>query len=146
MGESLKQFLPVPSNAGIKTIMAAIVVAISQILGGWSPAMGVLITIMALDVVSGVFRTALHHELSSGEMIARGIKKILIWGLVALGAQLDLVIGGDGHLLRDGIVIYYLVAEAMSVLENTAACGLPYPEWLLTALKQLNERKAQPKI
>jgi toxin secretion/phage lysis holin len=146
MGESLKQFLPVPSNAGIKTIMAAIVVAISQILGGWSPAMGVLITIMALDVVSGFFRAALHHELSSGEMIARGIKKILIWGLVALGAQLDLVIGGDGHLLRDGIVIYYLVAEAMSVLENTAACGLPYPEWLLTALKQLNERKTQPKI
>lgn len=143
MAELTDRILPVPSSAGIKTALAAIVVAISQLVGGWSPTMGVLLIIMGLDIVTGICRAGLQRQLSSVISWQRGIKKFLILVMVVLAAQLDCVVGG-GSLLRDAMIIYYIVTEGLSILENTAACGVPYPDWLLTALKQLNERKAQP--
>ena len=106
--------------------------------------MGVLLIIMGLDIVTGICRAALQQQLSSAVSWQRGIKKFLILVMVVLAAQLDRVMGGDGHLLRDAMIIYYVVTEGLSILENTAACGVPYPEWLITILQQLNERKAQP--
>ena len=143
MGGSLERFLPVPSNAGIKTALAVVVVAISQLVGGWSPTMGVLLVVIGLDIVTGICRAALQHQLSSEISWQRGVKKFMIFVMVVLAAQLDSLTGGEGHLLRDGMIIYYIVTEGISILENTAACGVPYPEWILTALRQLNERKAQ---
>ena len=144
MSETANRILPVPSSAGIKTALAAVVVAINQLVGGWSPPMGVLLIVMGLDIVTGICRAALQRQLSSAVSWQRGIKKFLILAMVVLAAQLDCVVGGDGHLLRDAMIIYYVVTEGLSILENTAACGVPYPEWLTTALQQLNERKAQP--
>jgi len=101
--------------------------------------------IMILDMITGFARATRQQAVSSTEMGWRGIKKLLTITLVIMAAQLDRVLGdGSGHVLRDALIIYYIVVEALSVLENTAACGVPYPEWLTTVLKQLNERKAQP--
>lgn len=144
MAESIDRLLPVPSSAGIKTVVAVVVVAISRLIGGWSPSMGVLLIIIALDIVTGICRAALQHQLSSEVSWQRGVKKFLIFVMIVLAAQLDVLTGGEGHLLRDAMIIYYAVTEGISILENTAACGVPYPSWLLTALRQLNERKAQP--
>lgn len=144
MSESLERFLPVPSNAGVKTAVAAVIVAISQLVGGWSPTMGVLLVVIGLDIVTGILRAALQHQLSSEISFQRGVKKFMIFVMIVLSAQLDALTGGDGHLLRDAMVIYYVVTEGISILENTAACGVQYPDWILTALRQLNERKAQP--
>ena len=144
MADSIEQFLPVPSNVGIKTALAAVVVAISQLVGGWSPTMGVLLIVIGLDIITGIMRAALQQQLSSEISFQRGVKKFMIFVMVVLAAQLDIVFGGEGHTLRDAMVIYYVVTEGISILENTAACGVPYPEWRLTALRQLNERKAQP--
>ena len=143
MTGSLKQFLPVPSNAGIKTVVAAVVVAISHLVGGWSPTMGVLLVMIGLDIVTGILRAALQHQLSSEISFQRGVKKFMVGVMIVLAAQLDQLLG-DTHLLRDAMVIYYVVTEGISILENTAACGVQYPDWILTALRQLNEQKAQP--
>jgi toxin secretion/phage lysis holin len=143
---SLERVLPVPSNSiGIKTAMATIVVVISHLIGGWSPTMWPLGIIMILDMITGFARATRQQAVSSTEMGWRGIKKLLTITLVIMAAQLDRVLGdGSGHVVRDALIIYYIVVEALSVVENTAACGVPYPEWLTTVLKQLNERKAQP--
>jgi toxin secretion/phage lysis holin len=143
----IERFLPVPASIGswIKSVTAMLLVAINQLLGGWSPTMWTLGVIMILDMITGFTRAAHQHTVSSTEMGWRGIKKLLTVALVILAAALDRVIGdGTGHVVRDALIIYYIVVEALSVIENTAACGVPYPEWLLTVLKQLNERKAQP--
>lgn len=147
MLQSLERFVPLPLNLGgaLKAVGAALAVAISQLFGGWSPTMWTLGIIMLLDIATGFARAARQHAVSSDEMWWRIIKKILTAGLVALAAQLDTVVGdGSGHMLRDWLIIYYIVVESLSVVENTAACGVPYPEWLITVLKQLNERKAGP--
>jgi toxin secretion/phage lysis holin len=143
----IERFLPVPASIGswIKSVAAMLLVAINQLLGGWSPTMWTLGVIMILDMITGLARAAHQHTVSSTEMGWRGIKKLLTVGLVILAAALDQVIGdGTGHVVRDALIIYYIVVEALSVVENTAACGVPYPEWLITILHQLNERKAQP--
>ena len=101
-------------------------------------------TIMILDMVTGFARAARQQAVSSNEMGWRGIKKLLTVALVIMAAQLDRVLSdGSGHVVRDAMIVYYIVVEALSVIENTAACGVPYPEWLITVLQQLNERKAQ---
>ena len=147
MVQSLERFVPLPLSIGgwVKTMAAAVAVAISQLFGGWSPTMWTLGVIMILDMVTGFTRAAHQHAVSSTEMGWRGIKKLLTVALVILAAALDRVLGdGSGHVVRDALIIYYIVVEALSVIENTAACGVPYPEWLITVLQQLNERKAQP--
>jgi len=147
MGEEIGRFIPLPLNVGgwMKAVAATLLVAINQLVGGWSPTMWTLGIIMILDMITGFTRAAHQHAVSSTEMGWRGIKKLLTVALVILAAQLDRVVGdGSGHTIRDALIVYYIVVEALSVVENTAACGVPYPEWLITILQQLNERKAQP--
>jgi toxin secretion/phage lysis holin len=103
--------------------------------------MTVLLTIAGLDVVSGFVRAGIQKRLSSKESWQGGLKKIMIFVVVALAAQLDAVIGADS-LLRNAAVIFYCVSESLSVLENVAAAGMPIPQAIKDALAQLSEKKA----
>jgi len=96
-----------------------------------------------LDILSGLARAFVQRQLSSSVSWNGMVKKCLILVIVALAWRLDIVIGA-GSLLRDATVIFFVVSEALSVLENTVAAGLPVPQFLRDALKQLNEKKATP--
>ncbi len=144
MLEKVAEVLPVPSGATVKSIVAMVVAALGSLCGGWTLSMQVLATVVIIDVIAGIARAFVQKTVSSEVAIIRGVKKFLIFVVIVFTAQLDLLIDPSQHTLRDAMIIYYVVAEGISILENTAACGLPYPAWLLTALKQLNERKANP--
>jgi phage-related holin len=40
--------------------------------------------------------------------------------------------------------VFYCASEALSILENAVAAGLPVPEFLRDALQRLNEKKFAP--
>lgn len=122
-----------------KTGLAAFLSVLAQILGVWDNTLTALVILMALDVVTGFIRAFIQQELSSKES-GRGIaKKALIFVIVAVAAQADRLLGTD--VTRNAVVIWYCASEGLSVLENTVAAGLPVPDLLRDALKQLNERK-----
>jgi len=121
--------------------VTVVLVGASNLLGGWTPAMTTLLVIVALDVVSGFVRAAVQKRLSSKESWQGGLRKLLMFVVIALAAQVDSLIGAE-PLLRNAVVIFYCVSESLSVLENVAAAGLPVPDVIKDALAQLSSRKA----
>jgi len=126
-------------NGFLKAILAALMAGITTLLGGWDDAMVILTIFIALDIVSGWVRAFIQKELSSEESFRGTAKKVLIYVIVAVAAQADRLTGTA--LVRNVVITWYCATEALSILENTVAAGLPVPEFLRDALKALNTEK-----
>ena len=139
----------IPWPGKLTAVLGAIVAGVCSVLGGWTPAMTTLVTLAALDVVSGFARAAVQQKLSSKESWQGGIRKVLMFVIIALGAQADaLLVGsgvsiGGGELVRNAAVIFYCVSEGLSIVENVVGAGLPVPDAIRKALAQLSENKIE---
>jgi len=127
----------------VSVVLAGISAILLTIFGIWSAAMMALVVLIALDIASGWTRAIIQKELSSSASWKGMLKKLLIFGAVALANQAD-VLAGSGILIKSAVVVFYCATEGLSVLENLAAVGLPIPPVLRDALKQLNGKKFSP--
>jgi len=64
-------------------------------------------------------------------------KKAMIFVLVALGNIIDRYVIGKGSSLRTMLILFYLSNEGISILENAGKMGVPLPEKLKKALREL---------
>ena len=126
-------------NTIVATIIAAVVATAAMLFGGWDNAMVILTIFIALDILSGWIRAFVQKELSSDESFRGTAKKLLIYVIVCVAAQTDRFTGSA--LVRNAVITFYCATEALSILENSVAAGLPVPEFLSAALKQLNGKK-----
>ena len=129
---------------------------IAQALGGWDMALKVLIWFMVLDYVTGWLVAAVGHKSSKSETGALAsnagfkglIKKCMILALVWMAAMLDRVTGSD--FVRTAVCLFFIANEGLSILENTAIMGVPYPAFvknMLDAMKQAgDEGKTEGKV
>ncbi len=123
-----------------KAIGAAIIGIACQVWGAWDQLMTALVILMALDVVTGFLRAFIQQQLSSKESFRGMAKKVLIFVLLAVAVQVDTLTGLNGTT-RHLVAVFYCASEGLSILENSVAAGMPAPEFLRQALKQLNEGK-----
>ena len=138
----------------ILAALAAVGSAIAGALGGWDSALSTLLILMAIDYVTGVLVAAVWHKsaktTTGGVSSAAGFKgllrKMVILLVVWLGAEMDKVLGID--YVRTAARLFYIANEGLSVLENTAIMGVPYPAFvknMLDALrKKTDEGKEEP--
>lgn len=95
-----------------------------------------LLAFMAVDQLSGLGAAWIEQKLSS-EVGYKGIlKKLLMLLVVAVGNLLDNAMGAGGTI-RSLVIGFYIANEGISLLENAARCGVPFPKKLLDALIQL---------
>lgn len=105
------------------------------VFGGVDVAFKCLIIIMIIDYVTGVMANILNLDSKVG---FKGIaKKVMILGLVAVGAQVDKAMGTDGYMCRTIVTMFYIANESLSIVENSAKMGLPVPKKLIEYLEQL---------
>ena len=111
-------------------------------LGGWDGFVFALVAFVVLDYLTGVMRAVTERRLSS-QVGALGImKKVLIFFIVGAAHVVDThLLGGTAAPLRTAVIFFYIANEGISMLENTAAIGLPVPNALKQALAQLQEHK-----
>lgn len=114
----------------IKWIICLISGFIVDILGGWDMWLTALLTVMVIDILTGILKAVLMRStksesggLSSESMFRGGTKKVFILLMVALGAVLDSIISPDNVFIRIMVVSYYIANESLSILENIGACG-----------------------
>lgn len=110
----------------------------------WGPFDALLIALIAavaLDYITGVANAAIHKNLSSAVGLKGLIKKMLVFMIVALASALDRLLLDANGAVRAAVCLFYIANEGLSILENAAACGLPLPAALKSALKQLQEGK-----
>ena len=105
------------------------------ILGGFDSIIAALISLIALDYLTGIIKAISQKKLSS-EIGFKGIaKKILILLIFALACAIQNII--DSSIpAREIVIMFYIANEGLSVLENCAEL-IPVPEKLKSILLQL---------
>lgn len=123
----------------LRAIIPLLATAGNLLIGNWSLAMTTLVILIFLDIASGLIRAFCQKELDSRVSWPGMAKKVLIFLVVVLAAQMDVLLGST-PTLRDATVVFYCVNEALSTLENVGAVT-HIPAFLRDVLKQLNPKK-----
>ena len=120
------------------TILAILGTLFTWLFGAWDLSLMILVTVMALDYVTGVTRGYVNKQLSS-EYGFRGLaKKLTIFYVLILAVLIDRIIG-NGWIFRTLVIYFYIAMEGISILENATILGVPFPTKLKDVLVQLKE-------
>ena len=110
--------------------------ALLGLAGGWDALMRVLVICMAVDYVTGVINAIKEKTLSSKVGWVGILRKLTIFGVVIVAAQIDIAMGLNA-VCRTAAIAFYTANEAISMLENASAIGLGLPPKLVDVLGQL---------
>ncbi|MEM1485351.1 phage holin family protein [Oscillospiraceae bacterium PP1C4] len=133
----------------MKGTFAAVSAFILARLGMLAPWAGVVIAAMVLDYITGMTAGWLSNTLSSRIGILGIIKKLCCFVIIAVAMMADWAIWQAGAYLGiqtkiQGflallIIIWLLINELISILENIGRIGVKYPEWLMNLLEHLKQ-------
>ena len=111
--------------------------------GEWTPLLQVLLAFVITDYLTGLLASGVEGRLSSKAGLKGIAKKVMIFLIVMVGHLVDQTIG-DGHMIRDAVIFFFIGNELISILENAGRTGIPLPSVLTNAvdiLKGKGERK-----
>ena len=111
----------------------------SFLFGGWSALLQTLVLFIVLDYIFAIIVAATHGELNSKKGFKGIAKKVGILVLVAVAHQVDSILG-DGSLVRDSVIFFYIANELLSILETVGKTNLPIPNVLRKAVETLNSK------
>lgn len=127
---------------------AAVAGAAAGMLGEWNTMLTVLVWFMVIDYVTGVLcawrgksRKTENGGVSSQAGFDGLLKKSIIMLVVLMATLLDRVSGMEGAVFQTAAAGYYIANEGISILENSALMGVPYPKAILNALEKLSAEK-----
>lgn len=125
----------------ISIIMGIIGGFIVNQLGGADLLLKTIVVLVILDYVTGIIKGIYEKQLSS-EIGFKGIlKKIMIFIVIATAWTVQKLLG-EAIALREIAIMFFVVNEALSLLEN-AAVLIPIPDKLKETLLQLREKKEE---
>ncbi|MGI5965456.1 MAG: phage holin family protein [Anaerotruncus rubiinfantis] len=125
---------------GIQIAFSALGGFIGWFLGGLDGFLYALIAFVVIDYVTGVMCAIEDKSLSSAVGFKGICRKVLIFALIGIGNLLDTYVLGEAGVLRTAVIFFYLSNEGVSLLENAAHLGLPFPDKLKNVLAQLHNR------
>lgn len=100
-----------------------------------------IVIMVILDYATGIIKAIYNKKLSS-EIGFKGIlKKIMIFIVIATAWTVQKLLG-EAIALREIVIIFFIVNEALSLLEN-AAVLIPVPDKLKETLLQLRDKKEE---
>ena len=95
-----------------------------------------------MDYLTGVMKAIVNKELSS-EIGFKGIfKKVLIFFMVGIATQLDIILPTDIGI-RYIVIIFYIINEGLSIIENASLLGLKIPQKIKDTLSILKNNQKQ---
>ena len=130
------------------TLIAAVSVVLSYFNALLIPIV-VLVAVMVIDYISGMTSAKRTGELSSRLGVMGILKKVGYLALVAVGMVVDYLI--SSALIHVGIhiqinycfamiiIIWLIVNELISILENLGELGVPIPEFLRKSIKKIKD-------
>ena len=107
-------------------------------LGGWDILLKTIVFFAIADYITGLIK-AFYMKMVSSEIGFKGLlKKIVMFIVIAVAFVIQQLIG-ETVPLREVVIMFYIVNEALSLLEN-AAVFVPIPDKLRDVLLQLREK------
>lgn len=136
-------------KTGILGIVGIVGSIIANFLGGWDMALQTLVLFMAVDyatglIVAGVFKRSGKTE--NGALESRAgwkglLKKSVTLMIVLMATQLDKMTGTE--IVRDAVIIAYVVNESISIIENAGLMGVPIPDVIKRTLEMLKSKEGE---
>jgi toxin secretion/phage lysis holin len=130
----------------LKALSGTVCAGALYLLGGWDTAIGMMFLLMGLDLLTGVMAALKQKSAHTpgGGFLSRTFflgltRKLTITLMIMLAAALDRTLGTQG-LCRLAAIGFYTANEGLSIVENAALLGVPFPKGLLNALERLRER------
>lgn len=138
----------------VKPTILGIVGAVGAIgtylLGGWDAALQTLLIFMAIDYITGLVVAGVFHKSAKSQGGAleskagfQGLcRKGMVLLIVLVATQLDKMSGTD--VIRNAVIIGYIVNETVSIIENAGLMGIPIPDVIKRAIDILKARSETP--
>ena len=130
----------------LKALSGTVCAGALYLLGGWDTAIGMMFLLMGMDLLTGVMAALKQKSAHTpgGGFLSRTFflgltRKLTITLMIMLAAALDRTLGTQG-LCRLAAIGFYTANEGLSIVENAALLGVPFPKGLLNALERLRER------
>lgn len=130
-----------------KLIVSAFFAALVTYLDALIVPIIILITVVICDYISGLGKAYIVGDLSSRTGIKGIIKKLCYFMAVAVAMGVDWLISlGFMHIgldIKDNmvvaliVIVWLVINELLSILENLAIIGVPLPKFLMSITKKL---------
>lgn len=133
-------------NKVISIIVGFFGSVIAGFFGGWTYAFQFLLTLMAIDyvsglVVAGVFKKSTKTKNGRLQSLYcwKGLsRKMMTIIFVGIGYQVDVLLGIS--YVKDCICIAFITSELISIVENAGLMGVPIPTIITNAIDILKEK------
>lgn len=99
-----------------------------------------LLILMVIDIVTGLIKAFVNKNLWSRKSTYGYARKIMIFLIIILANAIDQLAHLNGALVL-ATILFYIVNECLSILENTVQLGLPVPPQIKEVLAVLQEKK-----
>jgi toxin secretion/phage lysis holin len=94
-----------------------------------------LYLLIFVDTLTGLNKAWVKSSLSSGKFFRVAIKSVLYMALLVTASMLDKVVGFTFELSLPVMLMFLVITEAISILENISEAGWPVPLILLGRLR-----------
>ena len=129
--------------SGLKAGIALIGSFVIAHLGGFDTHLMLLVTLIILDVVTGLLKALVNKDLASREMLVGMTRKVLILVCVCIGFEVNAALASYAAEsgfnyefdIRLFVILYFVLEELLSVLENIATIGVPMPKFIIQFLR-----------
>lgn len=122
----------------LKFLFAIICGYTATILGGFDNLVVLLLVLTACDLLFGSAKGIKNKNFSSSIFLWGLVNKAIVFMVIAIMVKIDLVLGKAG-MLRNVFIIWFSLCEGASIIENSAALGIPWPDGLLGVLVQVRK-------
>src|SRR5690625_1137581 len=100
-----------------------------------------LILLMALDIITGVFKAIKNENLWSRKSLFGYARKMLVLVVIILANVIDQILGLSGAVTY-ATVLFYIANEGLSIIENLAHVGVLVPPNIAEKLNSIESGKS----
>ena len=114
---------------------------IIEYLGGADSFLIILMIALILDLITGVCKAIINKKLSSDIGFKGILRKFLTLLLVFFATSIEKYLTIKG--IRETVILYYIVNNSISIIENIVDCGLPVPQKFKSIFENLIEKETK---
>ena len=133
----------------VKLFLTAILSYIVANLGGYDTILSLLVSLIVIDIVTGIILAFMNKKVSSTELKRGIIRKAVVFLIIYLAYRVDLCvlelngepleILGVSLSIRTMFIVYFCIEEFVSILENVTNLGVPMPMFVKDSLQKVSD-------